>query len=149
MPRIRPARPADAGALAPLTAQLGYPVEEAEQAERLADLLADPDDHAVLVVVDEADRPIGWAHVERQRILEASRNAVLMGLVVDEEHRSTGVGSTLLRAAEEQALGWGCRTMVVRSRVSRERAHRFYAREGYRLWKTSHVFEKRLGEGDR
>jgi hypothetical protein len=32
----------------------------------------------------------------------------------------------------------------VRSRVTRERAHQFYEREGYRLLKTSHVFEKRL-----
>jgi len=35
-------------------------------------------------------------------------------------------------------------TMVVRSRVARERAHRFYEREGYALVKTSHVFEKPL-----
>jgi len=34
--------------------------------------------------------------------------------------------------------------MVVRSRVARERAHRFYEREGYALVKTSHIFEKRL-----
>jgi hypothetical protein len=34
--------------------------------------------------------------------------------------------------------------MVVRSRIVRERAHRFYEREGYELVKTSHVFEKPL-----
>jgi hypothetical protein len=28
--------------------------------------------------------------------------------------------------------------------VARERAHRFYERQGYDLIKTSHVFEKRL-----
>jgi hypothetical protein len=35
--------------------------------------------------------------------------------------------------------------MQVRSRMSRERAHRFYEREGYEQVKTSVVFRKPLG----
>jgi hypothetical protein len=36
--------------------------------------------------------------------------------------------------------------MVVRSRITRERAHGFYERHGYATVKTSHVFEKPLTE---
>lgn len=144
--RVRPARLDDAPALATLTTQLGYPVDAAEQAQRLADLLADPHDHAVLVAIDEDDRPIGWAHVERLRMLEHSRTAQLMGMVVDERHRSGGFGSALLWEAEAQARAWGCESIVLRSRVTRERAHRFYERAGYRVLKTSYTFEKRLDE---
>lgn len=141
---MRPARLADAPALAQLTTQLGYPVDAAAQEERLAAVMAAPDDHLVLVAVDQTDRPIGWAHVERVRMLEASRRADLMGLVVDEGHRSAGIGSALLRATEARARQWGCESIVLRSRATRKRAHRFYLREGYLLLKTSHVFEKRL-----
>jgi hypothetical protein len=34
--------------------------------------------------------------------------------------------------------------MIVGTRVTRERAHRFYQREGYALQKTSHFFDKAL-----
>jgi hypothetical protein len=37
--------------------------------------------------------------------------------------------------------------MLVRSRVTREQAHRFYLREGYELTKTSAVFSKRSLSG--
>ena len=42
----------------------------------------------------------------------------------------------------------GCIRMTVRSRIARERAHRFYEREGYVLEKTSHVFRKPLVSGE-
>jgi GNAT superfamily N-acetyltransferase len=136
----------DAAAIAELTTQLGYPVEAEAQAARIADVLAAaPQDHLGLVAVDDADRPIGWVHVERLRHLEADATAVLMGVVVDEAHRSGGIGAELLAAAEAWAIGAGCRRMTVRSRIQRERAHRFYLRHGYEVEKTSFVFRKRLG----
>ena len=142
---IRPARADDAAALADLTTQLGYPVGAATLERRLASVLASAADDAVLVAVDERDRPIGWLHVGRSVLLEADEHAVLNGLVVDDAHRSGGIGARLLEAAEAWARERGLRTMLVRSRTAREWAHRFYEREGYRLVKTSNVFEKRLG----
>lgn len=141
--RIRPARPADAGAVAELSGQLGYPVEAIEQARRLAPVLASERD-AVLVAVDVADRPIGWIHVQERMLLEASGQALVAGLVVDAAHRSGGIGRALLAAGEAWARERGLATMRVLSRVERERAHRFYQREGYALVKTSRVFERRL-----
>jgi GNAT superfamily N-acetyltransferase len=143
MSTIRPARADDAEAIAELNAQLGYPTTVAELRERLEPILASAED-AVLVARDDADRPIGWVHVAVERGLEASFTAGLRGLVVDEAHRSRQLGHLLLDAAEDWARQHGCRVLTLRSRITRERAHRFYEREGYRLTKTSRVFEKQL-----
>ncbi len=134
----------DAARVAELTGQLGYPASGAEVRDRLATALAAPTDHRLLVAVDAQDVPIGWAHVERLRVLELPPAAQLAGLVVSEEHRSAGIGAALLERAEVTARTWGCRSLRVRSNVIRERAHRFYERAGYRRIKTSYTFEKEL-----
>jgi GNAT superfamily N-acetyltransferase len=140
---VRPARPDDAGVLADLATQLGYPSSPSELAERLPHVL-EAADAAVLVATDADDRPIGWLHVELKRSLVAPLAAQVMGLVVDEGARGRGVGAELLRRAEQWAAARGCHALLVATRVTREDAHRFYRREGYRLLKTSHVFEKEL-----
>lgn len=141
---IRPMRSSDAGVVAQLTTQLGYPVDEATQRRRIEDVLEAPSDHGLLVAVDGADEPVGWIHVERIRFLEGDDTADIMGLVVADRQRSNGIGAALLAAAEAWAADRSCRRMVVRSRVTRERAHRFYERHGYGLVKTSRVFGKDL-----
>lgn len=143
MTRIRPMRAADAPRVAVLTTQLGYPVAGAELARRMADIRGH-DDHELLVAVDGEDAPIGWIHVARQPALEASELAVINGLVVDESARSGGIGHALVDAAEAWARACGASRIVVRSRSTRQRAHRFYERIGYSEVKRSHVFEKPL-----
>ena len=142
--RIRPALPGDAPAMAPLTTQLGYPVEAAQQGERLDPILAS-DDGAVLVAVDGAGTPIGWIHVQERRTLTAEPHALIAGMVVDEGHRSDGVGASLLAAAEAWARERSLPSVQVYSRVERERAHRFYERHGYDLVKSSRVLQRRIG----
>ena len=143
--RIRPMRPDDADAVADLTTQLGYPVETFVQRARIADVLAAPIDHAVLVAVDADDRPIGWIHVERLRHLAGDCQANVNGLVVEDRHRSDGIGAELMAAGEAWARAAGATEMTVHTRITRERAHRFYVAHGYSLQKTSHVFRKELG----
>ncbi len=145
---IRPMDVRDAARVAELTGELGYPVSEAELRDRLTTALAAPTDHRLLVAVDTEDVPIGWAHVERLRLLELPPAAQLAGLVVSEEHRSAGIGAALLERAEVTARGWGCRSLRVRSNVLREHAHRFYERAGFRKIKTSYTFEKELTPSD-
>jgi GNAT superfamily N-acetyltransferase len=142
---IRPPRSEDAAALAELSTQLGYPATARELEPRLA-AVGGNDHAAVLVATDAADRPIGWVHVELKRTLVAPLTAQIGGLVVDAEARSAGIGFQLLQAAEAWAVRRGCRQMVVATRITRDRAHRFYVREGYSLQKTSHIFEKTLNE---
>ena len=141
--RIRPARIEDAAAVAALTTQLGYPVDADVQARRLAPILAFDRD-AVLVATDADDRPIGYIHVQRRLFLEGDDQALIAGLVVDEAHRSGGIGAALLAAAEAWAATQGLRSMRVLSRLERADAHRFYERHGYEVVKTSLVFDRRL-----
>jgi GNAT superfamily N-acetyltransferase len=141
--RIRPMAAADTPLVADLTTQLGYPTSAEDTTNRLTALDGHPDEHAALVA-DVDGQPVGWVHVALVTSFESGMKATIGGLVVDEAYRSGGIGAELLAAAEAWAREHGARTMVVRSRVTRERAHRFYEREGYELVKTSHVFEKRL-----
>lgn len=141
--RIRPMTAADAAQVADLTTQLGYPTAADETVDRLADIEARPGDQAALVA-EEDGRTVAWVHVELVPSLASGLTANIGGLVVDEAHRSSGTGAELLAAAEAWARARGVDRMVVRSRVVRERAHRFYEREGYAVVKTSHIFEKRL-----
>ena len=142
-PIIRPMRREDATRVAGLTGQLGYPSTPDDIGGRFAYVCSRPDDE-VLVAVDEHDEPIGWIHVSRFASLEASDLALIGGMVVGDGHRSAGIGEALLAAGEAWAREHGASTMVVRSRSTRERAHRFYERHGYHTVKTSHVFEKPL-----
>ena len=139
----RPARPEDAAALAELTTELGYPIDERGLLRRLEAVLGRADD-LVLVAVDPADRAIAWIHVGATHILERDPHAVIHGLVVGAAHRSAGIGADLLAAGEVWARQRGITTMLVRSRSTREGAHRFYVGRGYAEIKRSHVFEKPL-----
>ena len=132
---------ADAPAVATLTTQLGYPTDEASARRRIADVRRH-DAGELLVAVDDADRPIGWIQVARVHLLAESAVASIDGLVVDETNRSTGIGAALVEAAERWARDAGAEAIVVRSRSTRERAHRFYERIGYAEVKRSHVFRK-------
>ena len=140
--RVRPPLPADAPTLAGLASELGYPTDPEAILGRLAAL--SPTDAAVMVATDRNDGPIGWCHVELRRTLVEPLSALVVGLVVGEGHRSAGVGAALLVGAERWARARGCRRLVVATRITRERAHRFYAREGYVVDKTSYFLVKPL-----
>jgi len=140
---IRKARLRDAGVIAKLSGQLGYPATEREMAERLAKLIHRPGDGVVLIAEDSGEI-VGWLHVSVTPLLEVPLRAEVNGLVVDEGKRSQGAGAKLLKAAERWAAGKGCKSMSVRSNVVRERAHGFYLRHGYEHFKTQKAFRKSL-----
>jgi GNAT superfamily N-acetyltransferase len=141
--KIRRARNADAPRIAELAGQLGYPATSAQMRERLRGIKP-ASQHAVLVAEMAEDGVIGWVHVSRQPLLEVEIRAEVNGLVVDERVRSAGAGTRLLAAAEEWAQKHGCKGMSVRSNVIRERAHKFYERNGYEHYKTQKSFRKPL-----
>jgi GNAT superfamily N-acetyltransferase len=139
--RIRRMTEADAPRVADLTTQLGYPSDEDAARRRIADVRS-RDAGELLVAVDDADRPIGWIQVARVHLLAEDAVASIDGLVVDDGTRSAGIGAALVEAAEAWARDAGADAMVVRSRSTREGAHRFYERIGYSEIKRSHVFRK-------
>jgi GNAT superfamily N-acetyltransferase len=141
--KIRPARSADAQKIAVLSGQLGYPATTAQMRERLLGIKP-ASQHAVFVAESAKDGVIGWVHVSRQPLLEVEIRAEVNGLVVAEGQRSLGAGAWLLVAAEDWARIHGCKSMSVRSNVIRERAHKFYERNGYEHYKTQKSFRKPL-----
>ena len=140
---VRRARLGDAGVIATLSGQLGYPATEPEMAARLAELLHRPRENVVLVV-ENAGQIAGWLHASVTPLLEVPLRAEVNGLVVDEQRRSAGAGAKLLAAAEQWAKAKGCKSMSVRSNVIREQAHRFYERNGYEHYKTQKALRKEL-----
>ena len=87
---------------------------------------------------------VGWIHVSVSHLLESDLRAEVNGLIVAEGQRSAGAGAKLLEAAEKWARKRDCRGVNVRSNVIRERAHKFYERQGYEHYKTQKAFRKPL-----
>ncbi|HKV62427.1 MAG TPA: GNAT family N-acetyltransferase [Candidatus Acidoferrum sp.] len=141
--KIRQAKSVDAPRLAELTGQLGYPATTAQIRTRLRKIRP-ASQNAVFVADAAKDGVIGWLHVSREALLECDVRAEVNGLVVAEGHRSSGAGARLLAAAEDWARKHGCKSMSVRSNVIRERAHKFYERNGYENYKTQKSFRKPL-----
>lgn len=144
MLHIRPAHAADAADIARLTTELGYPSAPEEMKARLEALL--PRDSQYIAVAELSSEIVGWVAVEHRLLLESGDRAEIVGLVVASSSRRTGVGSALVREAEEWASQRGHRVIGVRSNVARIEAHPFYERLGYVRAKTQHAYRKELGE---
>jgi len=139
---IREITPDDAPAAAGLAGELGYPATAAALKERIEFLDGHPD-HVVFVACD-GGKVIGWIDVCIALHLASDPRAEIGGLVVSAAVRSQGIGAQLVARAEQWAVARGLTAMLVRSRHTREAAHRFYLREGYAVTKTSTVFTKDL-----
>jgi GNAT superfamily N-acetyltransferase len=141
--KIRRARISDAPQLAELSNQLGYPTTAVEITKRMRKLK--PASQNALFVAESRDNGVtGWAHVGVTHLVEVGTRAELNGLIVAEGQRGLGAGACLLEAAEDWARKNGCPSMSVRSNVIRERAHKFYERQGYEHYKTQKAFRKTL-----
>ena len=141
--RVRTPEPGDAGELAELAGQLGYPSSPDQIRRRVADLEA-REDHFVALALTPDNKPVGWVHGYLSLRLQSDSFAEIGGLVVAENHRGRGIGALLLGAVEEWARSKNLTKVRVRSNVIRGRAHGFYLQHGYRQGKTSHVFDKSL-----
>jgi GNAT superfamily N-acetyltransferase len=141
--KIRPARKRDAERIALLAGQLGYPSSTVQVLQRL-DRIKGNNQHAVFVAESKDGRVVGWLHVFVGHLVESDPYAEIGGLVVDELHRSAGIGRLLLQRAEAWAHAKGCQTVRLRSNIIRKEAHEFYLKRGYNLTKTQHAFAKTL-----
>jgi len=129
---IELATPAAAPAVVELlVAQLGEhaidtPRDAVERA--VAGMLADPRRGFILV-----DGAAGVAWVSFTWSLEhGGLTAWLEELYIVPERRDSGLGTALLRAAEERARAAGCEAVDLEVDAEHTRAARLYQREGYR-----------------
>lgn len=141
---IRQATPDDAQVVAELSAQLGYSVLVDEVRGRLAQLRSRDGEQAVFVACLGA-HVVGWLDVALSYHLQSPTYALIGGLVVREDLRGLGIGRRLCEEAEKWSRAKGVSLVRVTSRSTRDDAHRFYLRDGYREVKVSRVFEKELG----
>ncbi|HEX4230085.1 MAG TPA: GNAT family N-acetyltransferase [Bryobacteraceae bacterium] len=140
--QIREIAATDAEAAAQLCAELGYPVEAEPMRERI-DELSDAKGRVVYVAC-VSNMVIGWIEVSIVRHLSSGASGEIGGFIVSSGYRGGGIGRQLIAQAEQWVAYKGAAKMVVRSRITREAAHRFYFREGYSITKTSAVFSKQL-----
>jgi ribosomal protein S18 acetylase RimI-like enzyme len=132
----------DADAAAQLSAELGYPTDTAIIQERIRTLLSSR--QRIVYVACTSNTVAGWIEVSISNHLVSGGYGEIGGLIVSSRCRGNGIGRKLLTAGERWVAAQGVHRMVVRSRTTREAAHRFYLREGYSMEKTSAVFSKQV-----
>ncbi|MEO7503965.1 MAG: GNAT family N-acetyltransferase [Sphingomicrobium sp.] len=126
---VRVARPDDAKVLVSLIAQLGFETDEIGLQERIQ-ILADNGEP--VLVAEESGALIGALNWHFMHALHrtAPVGRIVM-LVVDEGHRSQGVGRQLVADAERRMREAGCCLAEVTSNARLDQAHGFYERLGF------------------
>lgn len=123
-------RAGDAGAVADLVEQLGYPTSEEAIAPRLEALTASDVDRVVVAELDGT--VVGLAALHTSLTLEYDQPAAkLSAIVVDEAARGLGVGRALVEALVLEARERGCRLIFLTTAERRSDAHSFYGRLGF------------------
>jgi GNAT superfamily N-acetyltransferase len=140
---VRAAQRGDAGAVAALTAQLGYDEAEEEIRKRLDDIRAQGNGEVYVAVVPP-DVVVGWVQVFALLLVEVPPLAEVGGIVVDSRYRRIGVGRSLVEAAELWARQNGLATLRLRAHGQRDDARAFYRRLGYGELAASTLFSKVL-----
>ena len=128
--QIRKAALADAGKMTELLIQLGYPGTEGFIRERIMQLNDHPDEE--LAVAVEHGEVLGFISIHFiPQIALPGPFARISYLCVDEGARSRGIGGQLEAYCERIARERHCDRIEVHCHSRRERAHKFYSRQGY------------------
>ncbi len=132
----------DVPAVTVLSEQLGYNMSIENTALQIAEILNSPNDMACVAVMD--NKVVGWIHVFYTLRIECPSYCEIGGLVVDEHHRSTGIGKMLIECIKPWCADKKCSVLKVRSNIKRNDAHRFYMQAGFTEVKQQKVFEIKL-----
>jgi aminoglycoside 6'-N-acetyltransferase I len=113
MIHVRPVTPADAGAWLQMRCALWPEGSENEHRDEINRFFAGQrrDPLHTLLALDGSDRPLGFAELAIRPYAEdclTDRVAYLEGWYVEPEARRRGVGTSLVRAAEDWARAQGC-----------------------------------------
>ncbi len=149
--RIRTATRDDAGRLAQLLAGGAIRAKEDPDnvwpyVDAIDDIVATPGNEIIVATLD--DRIVGMCQliVFRQVQERGGWCAEVESVHVDGEHRSAGIGTTLMAEAIRRAKNRGCFRLQLTSAVSRHDAHRWYRRMGFEPSHTGFKYPLDYGE---
>lgn len=134
----------DAGPIAGLSAQLGYPSSTESIARGIRRYIGNHDERIIVAELDGA--VVGWTSVALVDHFYSPLCAEISGLIVDEKCRGAGIGALLIDAAKAWAKERGLGTLRLRANALRKDAHRFYLREGFIKSKEQYVFDMSLDD---
>ncbi len=80
---------------------------------------------------DDSSHIAGVIHVEKYNVLYFPTMANILGIAVSADFRRQGIGSALLKRAEEWARENGVYSMRLNSGENRKQAHEFYRAQDY------------------
>ena len=139
---IRPAVLLDKHEIERLAHVLTPVAESMHQSGDALGLLLNSDGHRIWVA-DLGDVVVGWLHAYLAVRVGVAPFIEIAGLIVDEQHRSEGIGSKLVAEAVAWAKSIGV-AVRVRSNSKRAATHNFYQAQGFKLLKQQQVFEFNL-----
>lgn len=122
---VRPARPADLATLARIEADSFV----TDKLSRRSFLRLTRSPSATVLVACRGERPVGYAIVLTRT---GSQSARLYSIAVGAGEAGRGVGSLLMKAAEDAALARGANRLRLEVRVDNTDAIAFYKARGYR-----------------
>lgn len=128
----------DALTISNLMGQLGYPCSEAEAIQKIENYNK-PSYKLITAKNDGVIVGFIALHVYHQLHLPGPVGRIT-SFCVDEKVRGTGVGSALLKAAEDFFSDEGCFKIEVTSNLRRMQTHQYYLHQGYK--ETSKHFVK-------
>jgi predicted N-acetyltransferase YhbS len=140
---LRRATAQDAVAIARLAVELGYPTTPDTMRERISAVSASPAD-LLLVAADSSGEPIAWLQAHSAQLIESGFRVEIVGLIVSNTVRRSGVGRSLVAETERWAMSLRAQILVVRSNAKRIESHAFYPALGFVKTKTQHVYRKTL-----
>jgi GNAT superfamily N-acetyltransferase len=132
----------DAGAITGLTRQLGYESTEDQTAQRIKNILNNPQHFACAAIVE--NEIVGWIHAFISIHLESDPFVEIGGLVVDESFRGKGIGKNLIGEVTQWARRNDFDKLRVRSNTKRNETHQFYLNLGFAITKEQKVFDKKI-----
>lgn len=115
-------------------------------ADAFAAITADPRSKLVVAELDRDRRAVGTMQLAfiPGMTYQGSERLIVMALFVAQDFRGQGIGEAMIHWAIDAAKARGCRFISINTHKSRERAHKFYKRLGF---KPSHVgFTQELAE---
>ena len=139
---VREITRADSTAVASLTGQLGYQTTVVAASDLIVEILQSKSDLALVAEINT--QVVGWIHAFYAIRLESGRFVEIGGLVVDEQHRSKGIGKILIAAVKQWAGQRQVKNIKVRCNTKRLASHQFYLKAGFTETKEQKIFEIEL-----